>query len=182
MAKNQIIKLLFTITLFIFSCFAQAQEVAVNQKLLHEKPNFLKQRLKATDPLFIQDISVLKQFMVLDSLDEEMLKPQILLVVLSDSRPADSVITYQTLINAVQVFKKGIGYTEFRKGLLLYKEMAALIVNPDNWELDQTLFKRLGFTEADLEDFLLFISKSENKKLNYKQAYLAYMKEIDSLQ
>ena len=175
--------ILLAIIIFLsFGANINAQESAVPQKLLTEKPNFLKQRLKASDSLFIQDITILKKFVDLDSLDEEMLKPQILLVILSDSQPTDSAITYQKLVNAVQIFKKGIGYTEFRKGLLLYKEMAALIVNPENWEKDQLLFKRLGFTEADLEDFLLFISKSENKKLNYKQAYLAYMREIYSLQ
>ena len=179
MTKNHLITLAFTIILFLFGLTAEAQEGTVNQKLLTEQPNFLKQPLKASDSLFIQDIAVLKKFVLLDSLDEAML---ILLVILSDSQPTDSTITYQKLIDAIQTFKKGIGYTEFRKSLILYKQMAALLVNPDNWEKDQLLFKRLGFTEADLEDFLLFISKSENKKLNYKQAYLAYMKEIDSLQ
>ena len=123
MSKNHNIILLSAISLFLFGFDTQAQEGNVNQKILNEKPNFLKQRLKATDSLFIQDIAVLKKFVALDSLDEEMLKPQILLVILSDSQPTDSIITYQKLVNAIQIFKKGIGYTEFRKGVLLYKEM-----------------------------------------------------------
>ncbi len=182
MIRNFLTTLIFTTTAFLFGPCAQAQGSFVNQKILTERPHFLKQKLSATDSLFLKDIAIIKNFVVLDSLDEEMLKPQILMVILSDQHTLDTVITYQTLVTAVKTFKQGIGYPEFRKGLLLYKEMAAIIVNPENWEKDQLLFKRLGFTEADLEDFLLFISKSEHKKLNYKQAYLAYMREIDNLQ
>ena len=182
MIRNDLSTLVFTIILFLFGSGLKAQESPVGQKTLTERPSFLKQKLNANDSLFLKDISIIKNFVVLDSLDEEMLKPQILMVILSDQHTLDTVITYQTLVTAVKTFKQGIGYPEFRKGLLLYKEMAAIIVNPENWEKDQLLFKRLGFTEADLEDFLLFISKSEHKKMNYKQAYLAYMREIDNLQ
>jgi len=161
-----------------FSTFAQ--ESPENKKLLSQEPNFLKNRLKMTDSLFIQDVAVLKKFVALDSIDLEILKPQILYTILSDSN-VDTIVTYRKLVEAVQAFKQNIGYTEFRKGILLYKQMATIKVNPANWEKDQLLFRKLGFTEADLEDFLLFISKPEHKNLNYKEAYLAYMKEIDSL-
>jgi len=171
----------FTFLLLIASFFTHAQEIPNNKKLLAEQPNFLKARLKSTDSLFVKDVAVLKKFITFDSLDLEMLKPQILYAVLGESK-IDSVITYKTLIDAIHTFKQGIGYTEFRKGIILYRQMATVKVNPDNWEKDQTLFRKLGFTEADLEDFLLFISKPEHQNLNYKEAYLAYMKEIDNLQ
>lgn len=170
--------LIFIPLVISLSTFAQS---ATDKKLLSKEPNFLKARLKPTDSLFVKDIEVLKKFVVLDSVDIEILKPQILYSILSESN-VDTLVTYKKLVEAVQMFKQNIGYTEFRKGILLYKQMATIKVNPENWIKDQELFRKLGFTEADLEDFLLFISKPENKNLNYKEAYLAYMKEIDSLQ
>ncbi|RZL52753.1 MAG: hypothetical protein EOO93_22110 [Pedobacter sp.] len=181
MRNTNSFKILFAILLFLNSFSSFAQQSAADSKLLAEQPNFLKSRLKSTDSLFVKDIVVLKKFVALDSVDIEILKPQILYTVLSESN-VDTMVTYQTLVNAVRAFKQNIGYTEFRKGILLYKQMASIRVNPENWQNDQALFRRLGFTEADLEDFLSFISKSENKNLNYKEAYLAYMKEIDNLQ
>ncbi len=181
MKNSHSITILTTALLLLLSMVTFAQQTNDEQRLLSEQPNFLKSRLKATDSLFVHDITVIKKFVALDSVDVEILKPQILYAVLSDSK-VDSVVTYQTLVNAVRAFKQNIGYAEFRKGILLYKQMALIKVNPENWKNDQALFKRLGFTEADLEDFLLFISKPENKNLNYKEAYLAYMKEIDNLQ
>lgn len=180
--KNPLsLKFLMTSFLLSLGFVAFSQENTEDQKLLSQKPNFLKTRLKASDSLFLKDISVLQKFVALDSVDLEILKPQILYTILSESN-VDTVVTYKKLLESVQAFKQNIGYAEFRKGILLYKQMAAVKVNPSNWENDQLLFRKLGFTEADLEDFLLFISKPERKELNYKEAYLAYMKEIDSLQ
>jgi len=181
MRDSQSFKFPLTFILSFASIFSFAQQSEVDTKLLSEQPNFLKTRLKSTDSLFLKDIGVLKKFIALDSVDMEILKPQILYTVLSESN-VDTIVTYKTLVNAVQAFKQNIGYAEFRKGILLYKQMAAIKVNPENWKNDQALFRRLGFTEADLEDFLVFISKPENKNMNYKEAYLAYMKEIDNLQ
>lgn len=181
MINSHSFKTLSVILLLLNSFSSFAQQSTADSTLLAAQPNFLKSRLKATDPLFVKDITVLKKFVVLDSVDIEILKPQILYTVLSESS-VDSVVTYRTLVNAIQSFKQNIGYAEFRKGILLYKQMAAIKVNPENWLNDQALFRRLGFTKADLEDFLSFISKSENKNLNYREAYLAYMKEIDNLQ
>jgi len=170
--------LVLVITILSHSSFAQ--RLTAEEKLLASTPNFLKKRLTATDSLFLDDINVIKKYMEIDSIDVEILKPRILYAMLIESK-VDSAVTYKTLVNAIQAFKGGIGYAEFRRGIILYKQMAAIKVNPQNWANDQTLFRKLGFTEADLDDFLLFISKTENKELNYKQAYLAYMKEIDSL-
>ena len=181
MRNIHFLKLLSTSLLLFTSLFVTAQQNTDDEKLLSQEPNFLKARLKASDSLYLKDISILQKFVALDSVDLEILKPQILYTILSESN-VDTVVTYKKLVEAVQAFKQNIGYAEFRKGILLYKQMAAIKVNPSNWENDQLLFRKLGFTEADLEDFLLFISKPQHKELNYKEAYLAYMKEIDSLQ
>lgn len=174
-----IIKSCFIVLASLLSFFAKAQKASSND-LLKQEPHFLNVRVKATDSLFLADLKVLKQFIPFDGVDNELLKPQLLAAIVSEAKP-DTVVTYQKLIDVINTFKQGIGYIEFRKGIVLYREMAELRVNPNNWEKDQLLFRKLGFTEADLEDFLLFISKPENKNLNYKQAYLAYMKEIDNL-
>jgi len=173
-------RLLIILLLLLIASFSYAQENTATRQLLSKEPHFLQTRLKSTDSLFLEDINVIKKHVQLDSIDLEILKPQILYAVLIEAK-VDSAVTYQTLIDAIQTFKSAIGYAEFRKGIVLYKQMAAIKVNPQNWSNDQVLFRKLGFTEADLDDFLVFISKAENKDLNYKQAYLAYMKEIDNL-
>ncbi len=180
MKNKKYLHLLATFLLLFTASFGYAQENTANQQLLAKEPHFLQSRLKSTDSLFLEDINVIKKYVQLDSVDIEILKPQILYAVLVEAK-VDSAVTYKTLIDAIQTFKGGIGYNEFRKGILLYKQMASIKVNPQNWSNDQVLFRKLGFTEADLDDFLLFISKAENKEMNYKQAYLAYMKEIDNL-
>ncbi len=180
MKNKKYLHLFATFLLPLITSFGYAQENIANQQLLSKEPHFLQSRLKSTDSLFLQDINVIKKYVQLDSVDIEILKPQILYAMLIEAK-VDSAVTYSTLINAIQTFKNGIGYAEFRKGIVLYKQMASIKVNPQNWSNDQVLFRKLGFTEADLDDFLLFISKTENKEMNYKQAYLAYMKEIDNL-
>lgn len=180
MKNNNILSYLLVIIMTLASHLSFAQRLTTEEKLLVSTPNFLKKRLTPTDPLFLDDINVIQKYIELDSIDVEILKPRILYAMLIESK-VDSAVTYRTLVNAIQIFKSGIGYAEFRRGIILYKQMASIKVNPQNWANDQTLFRKLGFTEADLEDFLLFISKAENKELNYKQAYLAYMKEIDNL-
>lgn len=180
MKKKKHYHLLATFLLLFITYFSYAQKNTADQSTLSKAPHFLQSRLKSTDSLFLEDISVIKKHIQLDSVDLEILKPQILYAVLIETK-VDSAVTYKTLIEAIQTFKGGIGYTEFRKGIVLYKQMAAIKVNPQNWSNDQVLFRKLGFTEADLDDFLVFISKAENKEMNYKQAYLAYMKEIDNL-
>jgi len=179
--KNMSIFLVCLASLLLASTSSNAQHNKEDLELLSKEPQFLKTRLKASDTLYQKDLAVLKKFVVLDSVDIEILKPKILYSILSESS-IDTIVTYKKLVAAVETFKQNIGYSEFRKAVLLYKEMASVRVNPANWANDQILFRKLGFTEADLEDFLLFISKPAHQQLNYKEAYLAYMKEIDSLQ
>jgi hypothetical protein len=54
-------------------------------------------------------------------------------------------------------------------------------VNISNWDTDKQLFIKLGFTESDLEDFKEYISQRAPKNINYKEAYVGYMKEIEAL-
>jgi hypothetical protein len=169
--------LTFTFSLVTFACFAQKD---INSDELSNTPFFLQKKLKVADTLFQKDLSVLKKHITFDDVDTAILKPNLLYFLMAE-KATDTLANYQTLINTVTKFKNDIGYNELRKGIILYREMANLTVNPSNWQQDQTLFRRLGFTEADLEDFLLFISKPENKELNYRAAYMAYMKEIESL-
>ncbi len=173
-------KQLLAFAFSILSLSAFAQNYTINDGL-NITPHFLKVKLKATDSLFKEDLKILKQHIQFDDIDTAILKPNLLYFLMAE-KSTDTLANYQTLINTVTKFKNDIGYKELRKGIILYRELASLTVNPQNWQQDQQLFRRLGFTEADLEDFLLFISKLENKELNYRAAYLAYMKEIESLQ
>lgn len=173
---KKLIQILFLLSSFATMANAQQQP----QSSLTDTPNFLKKQLKATDSLFIQDINILKNHISFAQIDSAILKPNLLYFLLSE-KATDTLLNYQTLINTVKKFKEDIGYKELVKGIVLYKEMQALKVNPKNWEHDQHLFRKLGFTEADLEDFLSFIAKPENANLTYKEAYLAYMKEIENL-
>lgn len=159
--------------------FASAQQS--ESELLSTRPHFLDSADYLSDSLFREDMKIIGKYIELDSVDRQMFRPSVLLMLIRNNSNASQILDYNALIGIIKDFRKGIGYTEMRKAIMLYSNLADRRVNPKNWDLDQQLFVRLGFTQADIEDFKLFISMKKNRKKTYRQAYIDYMKEIDSL-
>lgn len=177
-------KLALSVVFLVFNCFFSftlfAQESG-NARKLSDRPYFLEHELKSRDSLFAADIVTLKKYITFDSLDVELLKAPVLREILLGEARVGRPATYQTMVAYMAYYRQTVAYREFRENLLLFKRMESLKVNPSNWEKDQILFNRLGFTESDLEDFKSYISNPEHANMNYKQAYIGYMNEIMAL-
>lgn len=175
-----LIVICLTTFLGIQTCNAQADPFPYDS-FLNKQPYFATNKTLATDSLFLQDLKVIKHFVQLDSIDVELLKPNILAALMLEQVNAGKASTFQVLINYFREFKSTIAYKDFRKGVLLYRNMEGQKVNLSNWEVDKELFVKLGFTEADLEDFKEYILNRAPKDISYKEAYTGYMKEIAAL-
>lgn len=161
-------------------CFAQS-EVSCATDLVKE-PYFVKNKVSQNDSLYLNDLAILKKCGNFSDTDSLLFKGSIFLAIMDKELEDTSNVTYERVINAINQFKKTNTYKEFLESVTLYKSLESKTVNPKNWETDKILFVRLGFTEADLEDFKIFIADEKHQKLTYKQAYILYMKEIDALE
>lgn len=172
------------VLVFLLGFVFQVVKVKANQVdslWFSAKPYFFTKTLKVGDSLFRKDASLLKQHVVFDSLDVEMLSPSVLKFIYNDYARGKTEPTYGSLIEALKWFRTTLGYIEFRKSVAIYRKMEKVKVDLKNWGTDKELFERLGFTQADLEDFKSFISEPKQTAMNYREAYLAYMAYINSL-
>jgi hypothetical protein len=177
---------LYTLYLLLLALFGSvdstAQETFPYDTFLKKQPYFAANKAMPTDSLFLQDVKILKHYLDLDSIDMELLKTNVLSALMLDQVNAGKASTFKVLVDYFKDFKSSISYQDFRKGVLLYRKMERQPVNLSNWDTDKQLFVKLGFTESDLEDFKEYISERAPKNINYKEAYVGYMKEIDALQ
>lgn len=164
----------------VMACGAYGQEV-FGENVLDEEPYFARHNGKTEDMLFLRDIRILKRFGRFEGLDSAFLKAAILGNIMIEQVRLGKPATYRTVIDYVSNFRQTEAYQQFAEGITLFKKLQDKKVNPDNWDEDKALFVRLGFTEADLDDFRNYIGDPVHKDLTYKQAYAAYMKEIESL-
>lgn len=162
--------------------FCFAQQVFDCEKVLTTEPYFVKNEVSQNDSLYLKDLSILKRCGGFADSDSLLFKGSIFLAIMDKQLEDTSNITYAKVVKAINQFKQTNTYKEFLDGVTLYRNLESKTVNTKTWETDKTLFVRLGFTEADLEDFRNFIAEEKHQKLTYKQAYILYMKEIDALE
>ncbi|PYF75172.1 hypothetical protein [Pedobacter nutrimenti] len=171
--------------LFLFPLFCSIQMVCAQQNHkeneLDEEPYFVRHQAHAADSLFVRDVQILKRYGKFEGLDTALLKAPVLAAVMVQEVRAGKKASYRTLIDYFLVFRQSEAYAEFIKGLSLYKELESKKVDSATWEKDKLLFVRMGFTESDLEDFKAYISETAHQNMTYKEAYTAYMKEIEAL-
>jgi hypothetical protein len=160
---------------------SSAQEKFPYDSFLQKQPHFATQKVMPTDSLFLQDVKILKHYLQLDSFDLELLKPNVLSALMLEQVNAGKASTFKVLVDYFKDFKSSISYQDFRNGVMLYRKMERQPVNLSNWDTDKQLFIKLGFTESDLEDFKEYMSQRAPKNINYKEAYVGYMKEIEAL-
>ncbi|MGY4385758.1 hypothetical protein ACVWYN_002804 [Pedobacter sp. UYP24] len=175
-------KLRIILSMLYFFFFCQLARAQLNcTELLDKKPYFLGHHVTAKNSLFMNDLKILRYCGNFIGSDTLLMNGTILLTVLQDQVELSNLASYRDVVGAINAFKKTNNYREFMESLLLYQSLENKKVAPKDWEKDKQLFVRLGFTEADLEDFLRYISDSAHNKFTYKQAYIDYMKEIDAM-
>lgn len=176
------LKIVFILLLTGISILSFGQSAADDcSKILDTEPYFVKHHVKPTDSLLLHDIAVLKHCGSFDQIDSELLKGPVLSAVMNAEMDKGRPATYRTIINYVIDFRKTEEYKEFKTGVLLYRSLENKTVNLKDWDSDQMLFVRMGFTASDLDDFKEYISAPEHQKMTYKQAYVAYINEIEAL-
>ena len=149
--------------------------------VLDEEPYFAMHNGRLNDSLFLRDLRILRHFGTFDGVDSSLLKAPVLANMMIEQVRAGKAASYRSLIQYIADFKKTEAYQQFTQGVQLLKKLQDKKVDPANWEEDKLLFVRMGFTESDLDDFKNYISSPEKSELTYKQAYTAYMKEIEAL-
>ena len=149
--------------------------------VLDKEPYFVHHQFLPSDSLFIKDVNILKHCGNFGAVESELLKSSVLTGLMREQISAGRPATYRTIIEYINLFKKTQEYQEFRDGVILYRQLENKTVNLKDWESDQKLFVRMGFTQNDLDDFKAYISIPPVNGLTYKEAYLRYIKEIEEL-
>jgi hypothetical protein len=168
--------------MLMFSCFTKvsfAQTGFDCNKVIDQEPYFVHHEFLPSDSLFIRDVSILKHCGNFDTVESELLKSSVLTTVMREQVNAGKPATYRTIIDFISTFKKTQEYQEFRDGVVLYRTLENKKVNLKDWENDQKLFIRMGFTQNDLDDFKEYIAVAPASGLTYKEAYLSYIKALE---
>lgn len=175
------IKLLVFPVLLFLNFSAIAQRTINCEELLDQEPYFVKNKSAEKDLALRRDIEILKHCGNFNSIDSAFLKGPILGVLMLEQVNAGKPATYRTIIDFFTGFRKTAKYKDFSYGFSLYRKMGQKKVNLDDWETDKELFIRMGFTVNDLEDFKLYIARSENVDLTYMAVLTRYMTEIEEM-
>jgi len=179
-AKN-IFALIFQIIALFITSAAYSQQIKDYRSMLDERPYFVDHQVVPTDSLFLRDVDILKHLGSFDHVDVQLLKGNVLKEIMAIEIEKGRTSTYRTIIDFMIDYKKTPAYKDFVAGVLLYKELENKKVNVKNWELDKSLFIKLGFVQSDLDDFKDWITQEKNSGLTYKEAYIQYMQEIDAM-
>lgn len=177
--KREKVVLVIVLAGISFSLSAQLNEDC--SKVLDTEPYFVKHKVLPTDSLLLHDIEILKHCGNFDDIETELLKGPVLGALLKNEVNEGKPATYRTVINFVDNFKKTGQYQEFKAGILLYRSLEHKKVSLKDWDADQLLFVRMGFAAGDLDDFKAYITLPAHQQMTYKEAYLAYMKEMEAL-
>lgn len=179
--NSTILKVIFVLLFTGISVLSFGQTAIDCNQILDTEPYFVKHHGSPTDSLLLHDIAVLKHCGNFDPVDGELLKGPVLSAVMNGEIDKGKPATYRTIINYVSEFRKTEEYKEFKAGVLLYRTLENKTVNLKDWDNDQMLFVRMGFTASDLDDFKEYISVPAHQKMTYKEAYVAYINEIEAL-
>lgn len=174
-------KLLLFLLLLSVGKIGYAQLKTDYTVFLDRQPNFIIHDTLCTDSLFLQDVLVLKHLAQFDTIASELLKKPVLSTLMFEEVLKGKPATYRTLIDYLSGFMRTDTYKDFASGVLLYRQMEALPVNPAHWDTDKMLFIRLGFTESDLDDFKEYMVLPAHQKMTYKQVFMSYMKDMEAL-
>jgi hypothetical protein len=177
--KENISKLLLRLLLFCIPMVSLGQTNSDCSKVIDQEPYFVHHKVVLSDSLFQRDVRILKHCGNFDSVESELLKSSVLTALMNEQVNAGKPATYRTIIDFINTFKKTQEYEEFRDGVVLYRTLENKKVNLKDWESDQKLFIRMGFTQNDLDDFKEYIAIAPANGLTYKEAYLSYIKALE---
>lgn len=150
------------------ACFSQVSRNC--EKLLDKTPYFVSHQVSMLNDSVIEDLRILAECGKFDSIDRELLNPQMLGVIIMSDPSASKELSYRSILKRYEDFKLTKSYTIIRNGKLLETK----VVDLSNWESDKQVFVSAGMPEAEIEKFKAYLDKNIGQKQTYKQAFAAY--------
>lgn len=142
--------------------------------ILNQTPYFINGDLNETNDSIIKDFEILINCGELDSIDSELLKGPILSTVILQLINEDKEITYNSVLDVINDFKKTENYDEFREIVIALKSIENKIVSLNDFEKDKEFLTIAGYTPLFLEGFKEFILSNSSQKMTYKNAIFQY--------
>jgi hypothetical protein len=139
----------------------------------------LKTNTKASFDSLKTNLMALTKCGKLDSIDVEILSGPVMATIMVWCMSEEKVNNYskgnyQVLIDCFNEFKKTSQFAELKVTLTFFKTYEVKIATAADFENDKWFFVALGMADSELVDFKDFISKHEEFKYTYKQAYVLY--------
>lgn len=168
--KTKIISafLLFSLT----SCGQQSKFDC--KKNLDKTPYFVRHRVAEPSDSLQIDFEILRNCGKLDSIDSELLTGPMLGSILIQHATNDKIITYNTILNSINAFKKTDSYPKFRDAIIASKTLENKIVTTEDFEKDKELLVKAGLPQSELDSFKTFIQSNVSQKITYKEAFVKY--------
>ncbi len=141
------------------------------EKTLDRIPYFATHNAAAANDSVLIDFKILKECGQLDSIDRELINGPMLGSIMVRQATQDKKVTYRSVLESINEFKKTADYKRFREAKILENK----IVNISDWEKDKQLLLSLGVSESETESLKEFILMHPKEKMTYKEAYMSYM-------
>ena len=145
-----------------------------------EMKRLIQSGLQPGEEAVLKDKEVLKNCGGFDSVDLYFLDQPAKSYMFDELSRTNKPLTYETIKWYVDSVKKSPAYPEMRESMILSAQLQNKVVNPENWEKDKKLFVHFELTDDEMEGFYEFISRKENSKLTYKEAFGMFIKDASS--
>jgi len=143
--------------------------------ILDKVPYFARHNAPDSRDSLKTDREILTGCGSLDSIDAELTSGPFLATILIKYVNENKQITYRSILQSIDEYKKTPEYLKFREAVVLSKTLENKIVTINDWEKDKLLFLKMGLTEEQVSEFKEFIKKTEGAKWNYKNAFTSFL-------
>lgn len=144
------------------------------KKNLDKVPYFVRYNITEPSDSVQIDFDILKSCGNLDSIDSELLTGPMLGSIMIQLATNDKKVTYKTILNGINEFKKTENYAKFRDMIIISKILEKKIVTTEGFETDRELLAKVGMSQSELDAFKLFIQANSSQRITYKEALTKY--------
>ena len=167
----------------LFSLASCGQQNSADcKKILERTPYFIRHSVTETNDSLQMDFDILKICGKLDTIDNELLTGPILGSIMIQHQTKHKKITYNTILNSINAFKKTDNYSKFRDAIIASKTLENKIVSAEVFEKDKDLLLKAGLSQSELDGFKTYIQSNTSQKMTYRKAFAKYSAEKEKSQ
>lgn len=166
-------RILSVLLLLQLSSYGQTKPINC-KSILDKEPFFVTHSSGGTNDSFAMDMLILRDCGKLDSIDLELINGPVLGTILIQYPGKGGKITFRTILNSIEKFKKSPEYSKLREVIIISKTLENKPVNITEFEKDKKLLLEIGLTEPEIKDFKEFIQNNQSSRFTYKQAFTKY--------